>query len=91
MEEEHNNPVRIVVKKSRAHGGHHGGAWKVAYADFVTAMMALFIVLWILGQSAEVKEAVASLLQGPRGLHEQQVGRRASGRRLETAPFRPVP
>ena len=40
----------IIVKKINKHGGHHGGAWKVAYADFVTAMMALFIVLWILGQ-----------------------------------------
>ena len=35
----------IVIKKKGSHGGHHGGAWKVAYADFVTAMMALFIVL----------------------------------------------
>ena len=38
----------IIVKKKVSHGGHHGGAWKVAYADFVTAMMALFIVLWLL-------------------------------------------
>jgi chemotaxis protein MotB len=65
MEEEHNNPVRIIVKKNRAHGGAHGGAWKVAYADFVTAMMALFIVLWILGQSAEVREAVSSYFKDP--------------------------
>ena len=36
------------VKKRGGHEGHHGGAWKVAYADFVTAMMALFIVLWII-------------------------------------------
>src|SRR5262245_50133000 len=45
--------VRIIVKKKKvaAHGGHHGGAWKVAYADFVTAMMALFIVLWLLTQA----------------------------------------
>ena len=35
----------IVIKKKHGHAGHHGGAWKVAYADFVTAMMALFIVL----------------------------------------------
>src|SRR6476469_5534686 len=41
----------IIVKKKGGHGGHHGGAWKVAYADFVTAMMALFIVLWLLSQS----------------------------------------
>ena len=43
---------RVIVKKAKGHGGgHHGGAWKVAYADFVTAMMALFIVLWVLGAS----------------------------------------
>ena len=35
----------IIIKRSKGHAGHHGGAWKVAYADFVTAMMALFIVL----------------------------------------------
>jgi chemotaxis protein MotB len=65
MDGEHNDPVRIVVKKSRDHGGHHGGAWKVAYADFVTAMMALFIVLWILGQSTDVKEAIAAYFKDP--------------------------
>lgn len=57
-------PVRIVKKKS-GHAGHHGGAWKVAYADFVTAMMALFIVLWIVGQSKSVKEAVSQYFKNP--------------------------
>jgi len=58
----------IIVKKiKKGHGGHHGGAWKVAYADFVTAMMALFIVLWILGQDQEVKEAVAGYFKDPLG------------------------
>jgi chemotaxis protein MotB len=42
--------VIIITKKAKGHG-HHGGAWKVAYADFVTAMMALFIMLWILSQT----------------------------------------
>lgn len=56
---------RRVVKKRSGHGGHHGGAWKVAYADFVTAMMALFIVLWIVGQSKSVKEAVAAYFKDP--------------------------
>jgi chemotaxis protein MotB len=56
---------RRIVKKARQHGGHHGGAWKVAYADFVTAMMALFIVLWIVGQSKSVKEAVAAYFKDP--------------------------
>jgi len=57
---------RKIVKKT-GHGGHHGGAWKVAYADFVTAMMALFIVLWIVGQSTAVKEAVAGYFKDPVG------------------------
>src|ERR1017187_5821335 len=48
----------IILKKKSGHGGHHGGAWKVAYADFVTAMMALFIVLWLLNSSKQVQEAV---------------------------------
>jgi chemotaxis protein MotB len=49
----------IIIKKKAGHGGHHGGAWKVAYADFVTAMMALFIVLWLLNTSKPVREAIA--------------------------------
>ena len=65
MDEEHNNPVIIVVKKKKGHGGHHGGAWKVAYADFVTAMMALFIVLWIVGQSKEVKQSISGYFKDP--------------------------
>src|SRR5277367_6468776 len=51
-------PIIYVIKKNKGHGGHHGGAWKVAYADFVTAMMALFIVLWLLNTSSAVKKAV---------------------------------
>ncbi|RPH92225.1 hypothetical protein EHM69_13110, partial [candidate division KSB1 bacterium] len=57
-------PVIRIVKKIQ-HGGHHGGAWKVAYADFITAMMALFIVLWILGQSEETKKSVAGYFRNP--------------------------
>ena len=49
--------VIIIKKKAKGHGGHHGGAWKVAYADFVTAMMALFIVLWLLTQTDESSKA----------------------------------
>ena len=65
MDEEQNTPVRIVIKKKRGHGGHHGGAWKVAYADFVTAMMALFIVLWIVGQSNAVKQSISAYFKDP--------------------------
>jgi chemotaxis protein MotB len=61
----------IVVKKIHKHGGHHGGAWKVAYADFVTAMMALFIVLWILGQDEEIKQSVAGYFKDPVGFSEK--------------------
>ena len=61
----------IVIKKVSGHGGHHGGAWKVAYADFVTAMMALFIVLWLLNSSVKVKKAVAGYFQDPLSSHKE--------------------
>ena len=61
----------IVIKKVSGHGGHHGGAWKVAYADFVTAMMALFIVLWLLNSSVKVKKAVAGYFQDPMSSHKE--------------------
>src|SRR5271170_1794641 len=57
----------IVIKKKGGHGGHHGGAWKVAYADFVTAMMALFIVLWLMNSSKQVQEAVGGYFKDPSG------------------------
>src|SRR3954452_20992253 len=57
----------IVIKKKGGHGAHHGGAWKVAYADFVTAMMALFIVLWLMNSSEKIKKAVAGYFNDPKG------------------------
>lgn len=45
--------------------GHHGGAWKIAYADFVTAMMALFLVLWLTSQDEKIKEAVQRSFTNP--------------------------
>ncbi len=60
----------IVVKKKVAHGGHHGGAWKVAYADFVTAMMAFFLVLWLVGQGKDVKAAVGGYFRDPAAFEE---------------------
>ena len=57
----------IIIKKARAHAGHHGGAWKVAYADFVTAMMALFIVLWLMNTSDHVRKVIAGYFNDPRG------------------------
>ena len=73
FEQSQEAPIRIVKKKV-GHGGHHGGAWKVAYADFVTAMMALFIVLWIVGQSKQVKEYVAEYFKDPGAFMENTKG-----------------
>jgi chemotaxis protein MotB len=61
----------IIKRKKAAHHGHHGGAWKVAYADFVTAMMAFFLVMWLVGQSKAVKSAVAGYFRDP-GIFDQQ-------------------
>jgi chemotaxis protein MotB len=57
----------IVIKKKSGHAGHHGGAWKVAYADFVTAMMALFIVLWLMNSSKQIQQAVGGYFKDPTG------------------------
>lgn len=61
----------IIIKKVHKGHGHHGGAWKVAYADFVTAMMALFIVLWILGQEEQVIQNVAGYFKDPVGFSDK--------------------
>ncbi len=68
----------IIIKKKGGHAGHHGGAWKVAYADFVTAMMALFIVLWLLNTSKAVQEAVGGYFKDPTGT-AKQVGSNLQG------------
>ena len=60
-------PIIVIRRKAAGHGGHHGGAWKVAYADFVTALMALFIVLWLMGQDEEVKKAISAYFNNPTG------------------------
>ena len=61
------SPPPIIIKKKVSHGGYHGGAWKVAYADFVTAMMALFIVLWLMNSSKQIQEAVGGYFKDPSG------------------------
>src|ERR1044071_4549412 len=64
---ENETPPVIIIKKKISHGGHHGGAWKVAYADFVTAMMALFIVLWLMNSSEQVRKAISAYFRDPSG------------------------
>ena len=62
----------IIIKKIKGgHGGHHGGAWKVAFADFMTAMMAFFLVMWLVGQKPEVRESVAGFFRDP-GKYQMQ-------------------
>jgi chemotaxis protein MotB len=58
-------PIIIVRPRKAKHQAHHGGAWKVAYADFITALMAFFLVMWIVGQDQSVRTAVASYFRDP--------------------------
>ncbi len=66
-EEKQKEKTRVVFRKRKArHAGHHGGAWKVAYADFVTAMMALFMVLWLLTQAdMKLRSQIAQYFRNP--------------------------
>jgi chemotaxis protein MotB len=64
-------PVIIKRIKKSGGGGHHGGAWKVAYADFVTAMMALFIVLWLMNASQEIQKNIAGYFRDPKGFGKE--------------------
>ncbi len=79
MSAKSNAPIIIVRKRSGDHDDEgHGGAWKVAYADFVTAMMALFIVLWLLSASEKVQKAVGGYFLDPTG-KGRQTGTTSSG------------
>jgi chemotaxis protein MotB len=62
--------VVIVKKKKGGHHEDHGGAWKVAYADFVTAMMAFFLVMWLLGMNQDVKDLVQGYFSNPIGFQQ---------------------
>jgi chemotaxis protein MotB len=53
MADDAQRPIIVRRKKKKGGGGHHGGAWKIAYADFVTAMMAFFLLMWLLGSTAK--------------------------------------
>jgi chemotaxis protein MotB len=74
---ENKAPIIIIKRKAR-HAEHHGGAWKVAYADFVTAMMALFIVLWLLNTSKQMQEAIGGYFKDPTGT-SKMVGTNLAG------------
>ena len=81
----------IIKRIKKVEGGHHGGAWKIALADMTTALMALFIVLWILAQSDQIKQNVAGYFRDPVGFEEGGVpslmeggAEKATGGVLET-------
>ncbi|SEJ37227.1 chemotaxis protein MotB [Sphingomonas sp. OV641] len=76
-----NQPPKIIVKKVyiEGHGGHHGGAWKVAYADFVTAMMAFFLLMWLLGATTEKQRKGIADYFAPTILNTKSLGIGGSG------------
>ncbi|WP_375380761.1 flagellar motor protein MotB [uncultured Sphingomonas sp.] len=76
-----NVPPKVIVKKIfiEGHGGHHGGAWKVAYADFVTAMMAFFLLLWLLGATTEKQRKGIADYFAPTLVDTRHVGVGGSG------------
>lgn len=85
MSEKSEQPIIIKKIKKGGHGGHHGGAWKVAYADFVTAMMAFFLVMWILGLNDETRKRIASYVSDP-GVFSFETGKRLPVDMLNNAP-----
>ena len=89
-----NQPPKIIYKKIyiEGHGGHHGGAWKVAYADFVTAMMAFFLLLWILGATTEKQRKGIADYFAPTlvELKQNQRGRRTACSAASRSPTRTI-
>ena len=92
------SPKKIIVvrRKKVGGGGHHGGSWKVAYADFVTAMMAFFMVMWILGMDENTKKAIEGYFANPVGYKKgaasgtSPIGVGNSPSRVQTAQLRLV-
>lgn len=96
-----NNQGLIVIKKKKGggHDGHHGGAWKVAYADFVTAMMAFFLLLWLLNVTTdEQKKGIADYFSPVIGVNTSNTGGQGmfqgesviASRQLQTDPNQPT-
>jgi chemotaxis protein MotB len=83
-------PIVIIRRKKRGHAAHHGGAWKVAFADFMTAMMALFLVLWLVTQSSDVKAAIAGYFQDPLGRASEFGSSIIPGEGSQAARLRPM-
>ncbi len=80
----------IIIKKVVGGHRHHGGAWKVAFADFMTAMFALFLVLWLVNQSSDVKSAIAGYFQDPLGRADEFGSSIVPGEGAQTQMARPL-
>ena len=89
MKKETQAPVIISVRRKRHQEPHHGGAWKVAFADFMTAMFALFLVLWLINQSSDVKSAIAGYFQDPLGRADEFGNSIIPGEGAQTQMVRP--
>ncbi len=90
MNKNRETPIIIIVKKKGHGGGHHGGAWKVAFADFMTAMFALFLVMWIVNQSTDIRSAVAGYFQDPLGRADEFGSSIMPGEGAQAATVRPL-
>ena len=84
----------VIIKriKKGGHGGHHGGAWKVAYADFVTAMMAFFLLMWLINTTTpEQKRGIADYFAPQSIAQTVSRFRRRAGRQGDGRGHRPMP
>jgi chemotaxis protein MotB len=70
--------IIIIKKKKGGHAGHHGGAWQVAFADFMTALMAFFVVMWLIAMKQDVKAGIAAYFRDP-GAFETTSGKLVGG------------
>jgi chemotaxis protein MotB len=85
-QEEEKKPRRRA-KKAKGHAGHHGGAWKVAFADFMTAMMALFLVLWLVSQAdMKLKQSIAAYFRSPGVFDYMQGGVLSQAKKVTREP-----
>ncbi len=91
MNKDREVPVRIIIRRKRGgHAGHHGGAWKVAFADFMTAMFSLFLVLWLVNQSTDIRSAVAGYFQDPLGRANEYGSSIMPGEGAQASVVRPL-
>lgn len=89
MNKDREKPI-LIIRKKVYKGGHHSGAWKVAFADFMTTMMALFLVLWIVGQSTDVRTSIAGYFKDPLGHANESGNSIIVGNTRQLAQTRPM-